>query len=168
MRFHLDTPYPNLANINKLERMKVEFEVKLHSDLELFDLTDQKLKLATSTKVDIGKYSGSLEKGMDFYMFKSKFLRAYSNHPKSLLVKWLVKNHLEGKARECVGSLEDLDEIWERLKSNFGDTRELLMHQFKKITQLGPMHKHKNFELKKHYIQKLFNIMQDVYDIALW
>ena len=157
----------HLANINKLERMKVEFEVKLHSDLERFDLTDQKLKLATLTKVDIGKYSGSLEKGMDFYMFKSKFLRAYSNHPKSLLVEWLVNNHLEGKARECVGSLEDLDEIWERLKSNFGDTQELLMHQFKKITQLGPMHKQKNFELKKHYLQKLVNIMQDVYDIAV-
>ena len=157
----------HLANINKLEGMKFEFELKLHADLENFDLTDQKLKLGTLTKVDIGKFSGSLEKGMDFYMFKSKFIRAYSRHPKSLLVEWLVNNHLEGKARECVGSLEDLDEIWDRLKTNFGDTQELLMHQFKKISSLGPMHKQKTFELKKHYLQKLVNIMQDIHDIAV-
>ena len=157
----------HLANINKLEGMKLEFELKLHADLENFDLTDQKLKLATQTKVDIGKFSGSLEKGMDFYMFKSKFMRAYSKHPKSLLVEWLVNNHLEGKARDCVGSLEDIDEIWERLKTNFGDTQELLMHQFKKINQLGPIQRQKTFELKKHYLQKLVNIMQDIHDIAV-
>ena len=157
----------HLENINRLEGMKLEFEMKLHVDLENYDLTDQKLKLATQTKVDIGKFSGSLEKGMDFYMFKTKFLRAYRNHPKSLLVEFLVNNHLEGKARDCVGSLENLEEIWERLKTNFGDTQELLIHQFKKIKELGPMQRQKNFEMKKHYLQKLVNIMQDIHDLAV-
>ena len=74
---------------------------------------------------------------------------------------------MEGKARDCVGSLENLEEIWERLKTNFGDTQELLIHQFKKIKELGPMQKQKNFEMKKHYLQKLVNIMQDIHDLAV-
>ena len=86
----------------RIENKKSAFEEKLCLDIERFDLTEQKLKLATQTKVDIGKFSGSLEKGLDFYTFKTKFLKAYSNHPKNLLVEWLVNNHLEGKAKDCV------------------------------------------------------------------
>ena len=105
----------------RIEVKKLKFEEKLCEDIEKFDLSDQKLRLATQTNVDIGKFSGSYEKGLDYYTFKTKFYKAYMNHPKSLLVKWLVNNHLEGRAKDCVGSLEDLDEIWTRLKNNFGN-----------------------------------------------
>ena len=157
----------NLQKVVELETLKMEFEEKLQKDLEDFDLTDQKMKLATLTKVDIGKFSGSLDKGFDFYTFKSKFLKAYCSHPKKLLVEWLVNNHLEGKAKECVGALEDLDAIWERLKSTFGSTEQMLMHHFKKIHSMGLQKNVKTLESKMHYMQKLVNIMQDIYDLAI-
>ena len=140
---------------------------KLFKDVNDFDVSDQKLKLATLTKVDIGKFSGSLDKGVDFYTFKSKFLKAYVNHPKSLLVEWLVNNHLEARAKDCVGSLKNLDEIWTRLQNSFGNVEQLLTHQFKKISQLGLMNKQKTFDQKMHFTQRLVNIMQDVYDLAV-
>ena len=155
-----------IMKASKLEKMKEIFEDKLRIDLENYDLSDEKLKLATLTKVNIGKFNGSLEKGVDFYTFKTKFLKAYVNHPKSLLVEWLTNNHLEGRAKECVGSLTSIEEVWDRLKSNFGSTEQMLQHQFKKINQLGPMKSQKSFETKMHYLQNLTNTMQDVYDIA--
>ena len=155
-----------LQAVSRIERYKKLFEEKLHIDLEKYDLTDQKMKLATLTKIDIGKFSGSMERGIDYYTFKSKFLKAYSNHPKTLLVEWLTNNHLEGKAKDCVGSLDCLDDIWTRLQNNFGNTEQMLFYQFKKITRLGHMHKQKSYESKKHYLQSLINTMQDVYEIA--
>ena len=152
--------------LNALEKMKVEFEEKLRLDLEEYDLSDRKLKLAAVTKVNIGKFNGSLEKGMDFYTFKSKFLKAYASYPKALLVEWLTNNHLEGKAKDCIGSLDCVNEIWKRLENNFGNTEEMLQHQFKKINQLGPMRLQKSYESKKHYLQCLVNVMQDVLDLA--
>ena len=155
-----------VLKIEKLGEMKENFEEKLRVDLDKHDLSDEKLKLATLTKIDIGKFTGSMEKGMDYYTFKSKFLKAYSNHPKSLLAEWLVNNHLDGKAKECVGSLENIEEIWKRLSSNFGNTEQMLCYQFKKINNLGYMSKQRTFEAKKHYLQSLVNTMQDVYDVA--
>ena len=150
-----------------LEESKAKFEEKLQEDIEKFDLSDQKMKLATQTTVDIGKFSGSLDKGVDFYTFKTKFSKAYSRHPKTLLVEWLVNNHLEGRAKECVGTLDDLDTIWARLKSNFGNTEQMLLHQFKKIQKMGSLQKVKSHESKMHYLQKLVNSMQDTFDLAV-
>ena len=155
-----------LDKLSKLNICKMDFEEKLRFDLENFDLTDEKLKLATQTKVNIGKFTGSFEKGMDFYTFQSKFQRAYAKYPKSLLVEWLTNNHLEGKAKECIGTLNDIDEIWSRLRSNFGNTELLLDYQFKKLYQLGTMQNLKTFESKRHFVQSLFNAVQVVGDIA--
>ena len=154
------------TKLESLESLKEKFESKLLKDLEEFDLTDQKMKLAVQAKTDIGKFSGSLEKGTDFYTFKSKFLKAYARFPRAIVVERLTNNHLEGRAKECVGTLEDIDAIWDRLKKNFGNTEEMLQFQFKKINQLGHISQQKTFILKKHYLQKLVNVMQDVLDLA--
>ena len=76
---------------------------------------------------------------MDVYTFKTKLTKAYINHLKSLHVDFLENNHLQGKAKDCVGSLEDLNEIWVLLLSNFGDTEKMPRYQFKKVSQLGLM-----------------------------
>ena len=124
------------------------------------------MKLAGSTPVNFGKFSGSLGKGDDFYTFKSKFLKAYSNHPKDMKVHYLKNNHLEGLAKEFVGSLEDIDEIWERLKGNFGNTEVMLKYHFGRINKMGQMHACKSLDSKKTYVQCLINAMSDIKDLA--
>ena len=74
-----------------------------------------------------------------------------------MLVEWLVNNHLEGRAKDCVGSLDDIDEIWARLKKTFGNTEQMLLHYFGKLNKLGHMSKLKSFTAKKHYVQTLIN-----------
>ena len=152
--------------VRKIETCKQSYENKIYEDLVDNDLTEDKLKLAEATKINIGKFSGRLDTGDDFYTFKSKFVKAYDNHPKSLMVEWLKNNHLEGHAKEVVGSLDTMDEIWVRLQSNFGNTELMLMFHFAKINKMGPMFRHKSFNSKKIYVQSLINVMQDVLDLA--
>ena len=47
----------------------------------------------------------------------------------------LKNNHLEGAANLLVRKVDDIDEIWERLKSAYGDPKVLL----KKISQLSKL-----------------------------
>ena len=141
----INRQYVNMMDVSE---MKVAFESKLRIDLEKYDLTDQKLKLSTMVKVDIGKFNGSLEKGMDFYTFKSKFLKAYANYPKTLLVEYLTNNHLQGRAKECVGTLDCIENIWTRLSDHFGNTEEMLKYRFTKVRQLGQMKNQKTYEAK--------------------
>ena len=156
-----------LNKVLLVSELKEEFELKLHQDIEKLDLSDQMLKLAAQTKVNIGKFSGSLDKGLDYYTFKSKFLKAYANHPKTLLVEWLVNNHLEGRAKESIGSLDKLEDIWIRLKDNFGNVDQLLTHHIHKLTQLGSMQKIRSLDQKMFYVQNLVNVMKDTYDLAV-
>ena len=75
--------------VHIIEISKQKYELKVYQDLVENDLTEDKLKLAESTKINIGKFNGCLGTGDDFYTFKSKFLKAYGNHPKNLMVGWL-------------------------------------------------------------------------------
>ena len=156
-----------LKKAQKLDELKELFEVKLHQDIEKLDLSDQMLQLATQTSVDIGKFSGSLDKGLDYYSFKSKFLKAYVNHPKLLIVERLINNHLEGRAKDCIGSLDDLESIWTRLKDNFGNVEQLLAHHIQKMIKFGSMQKLKSHEQKMHYLQDLVNTMKDTLELAI-
>ena len=155
-----------LNKILKIGESKEVFERKLLKDIENLDLSDQMLQLATNSKLNIGKFDGSLDKGLDYYSFKTRFLKRYANHPKALVVELLVTNHLDGRAKDCIGSLDNLDEIWIRLKENFGNVDQLLTHHITKITKLGPMHKIKALEQKMLYVQQLVNIMSDTYELA--
>ena len=156
-----------LLKVKRVDELRDEFEDKLLMDLELYDLTDQKLKLATLTTIDIGRFSGMLERGDDFYTFKTKFMNAYKNHPRNLKVEWLKNNHLEGNAKDCVGSLDDMERIWARLKDNFGNTEQLLLYHFSKINKIGHLSKQKSLSSKKFYVQNLINAMQDVKNLAV-
>ena len=53
--------------VRKIEDMKEKYEKKVHQDLVDNDLTPDKLKLAESTKMNFGKFSGVLGKGDDFF-----------------------------------------------------------------------------------------------------
>ncbi len=150
--------------LSMLEANKFAYEKKVYDDLVANDLTDDKRKLAELTTIDIGYFSGEL--GEDFYTFKSKFLKAYERHPKSLMVDWLKNNHLKGKAKSCVGSLDEIDGIWKRLKDNYGNTEQMLLYHFDRINRLGTMNKQKSYTLKKQYLQTLINSMQDAIDLA--
>ena len=147
-----------------LEKSKTNYDNKVYHDLMINDLTDDKLKLAEQTNIDIGKFSGNA--GEDYYTFKSKFLKRYVHHPKSLMVETLKNNHLAGKAKQCVGSVDDIDNIWKRLKDNFGNTEHMLMHHFSTINKMGSMTKRKSYTEKKHYLQAIINSMQDAINLA--
>ena len=88
------------------------------------------------------------------------------HHPKSLMVEFLKNNHLSGKAKQCVGSLDDMDNIWKRLQDNFGNTEQMLLYHFGAINKMGPMNKRKSYTEKKHYLQALINSLQDSIDLA--
>ena len=155
-----------IDDVSAIDKLKKAYEDKVYSDLVENDLTEEKLKLAELTKIDVGKFNGELGIGDDYYTFKSKFTKAYVNHPKSLTVEWLKNNHLEGPAKDAVGSLDSLDEIWDRLLKNFGDTEQMLKYKFVSIDRMGSMARRKGYKAKNVFVQALVNIMQDVLDLA--
>ena len=56
-----------VASMAQLEKNKLAYEKRAYDDLVANDLTEQKLKLAESIQIDVGKFSGVLGMGDDFY-----------------------------------------------------------------------------------------------------
>ena len=68
--------------LSKLESSKHQYERDVYHVLVANDLTEEKIKLAAATKIEIGKFNGSLGSGDDCYTFKSKFMKAMGITPK--------------------------------------------------------------------------------------
>ena len=68
----------------------------------------------------------------DFYTFCLKFDKLYlEKTPKRLLPDLLKNNHLGDPALTLVKSLDNIDEIWEKLKKAYGNTRPCCSRSFK-------------------------------------
>ena len=96
-------------------------------------------------KIKVPKFRG-YESELDFYTFKSEFEKLISPYVQAkLLPEYLKNNYLEGQALEIVKEIEGIEEIWERLKTSFGNVTILLSNKLSKVVK-GPLWKIKNKE----------------------
>ena len=76
--------------------------------------------------IQLEKFSG-YDSALDFHTFKSDFYRLVVPRIQApLLPDYLKKNFLVGQALELVKEIPDLDTIWDRLKSSYGDVITLM------------------------------------------
>ena len=63
--------------------------------------------------------------------------------------------------------LDSLSEIWDRLKSAYGDTEILLRNKLKEVEKVGPIWKGKDKSKKVQALSKLIFVMNDLQELAL-
>ena len=72
-----------------------------------------------------------------------------------LLPDYLKNNYLEGQAFAIVSEINEIDEIWERLKTLFGNVEMLLNNKLSETIKNGPLWKIKSDEKSIEIITKL-------------
>ena len=102
-------------------------------------------------------FSGLLsENSTDFFTFKTEFREYVDSQGNSIeeQVDLLRKTCLEGAARSIVFHMKTLEEIWEKLRSSYGDPTLLINHKMKELEKLGkcPEHgdKRRNWFIETH------------------
>ena len=74
--------------------------------------------------IKLAKFSG-LNSSRDYYTFKNEFEKLYLlTTPKTMLYDILRKNYLEDPALSLVKNVQNIDEIWKRLKNHM-ETQKL-------------------------------------------
>ena len=85
---------------------------------KLFQVSDLHIKLKT--------FKGYIS-DLDVYTFQMEFEKLYTKAtPKKMLPDLLKYNYLEDPALALVKSVEDIEEIWIRLKGAYGDPKTML------------------------------------------
>ena len=78
----------------------------------------------------------------------------------------LKNNHLEGSALSLVRSVDNVDEIWQRLKSAYGDPKLLLKKKLSEINKISQLSKLKDTERVVAALSQIINTMKDLQHLA--
>lgn len=79
----------------------------------------------------------------------------------------LTNNFLGNPALSLVKGLTDIDEIWDRLKKAYGNTKLLLSRKLGDIKKLEPLSKLKEDPTKVlNVVTRLINILRDLIQLA--
>ena len=153
------------AQVN-IKTLKISYENKVLHEIGKRDLTQKKIKNASILGIELPKFKG-YDFPLDFYNFRSQFEKLIVPRVQAhLLTDYLKNNYLSGQALLTVKEIDNLDQIWERLKLSFGNVNTLLANKLKSIEGSDPLWKLKSDNKIIIGITKLKNLMIELNSLA--
>ena len=117
-------------------------------------------------KIKLSKFSGYDSK-LDVNTFHIKFIKIYKQTtPKRMMSDVLKNNHLGGAAFLLVRSNDNIDEIWKRLKSAYGDPKLLLKKKLSVTNKISQLLKLNNTERVVAALSQIINTLKDLQRLA--
>ena len=148
-----------LANQSKLVYEVFEDHKKImESEIVLRDLGPGKTESASEIKLD--KFTG-VEDGQDFYTFRTKFEKKFRECKRQDAPE-ILKSYLAKEAYESVKEMEILEDIWDRLKRDFGDPHIMLRRKMEKIYKTANIGVRKSSSEVKDAFLSIVNCLTDV------
>lgn len=122
------------------------------------DVSEEKLKSALTLDIDLPKFNGYDSK-IDVYQFRSEFEKLIEpSLQKQYWADYLKKKCLAGGALVLVDQIKDIDDIWKKLISSYGNARILLQNK------IGSLEKHTGFS-KIQGEEKIFLALSSVVNL---
>lgn len=150
---------------DRLIQTKIAYSSKLDSEVKTRELDKRKKFNKSKFEIKLSKFKGYT--GIDYYTFKSDFEKLYlEDTPTENLPDILKNNFLENPALLLVKHVRDIDEIWERLKSAYGDTKIMLSKKTADLGKLDEVLKSSDPEKLIEGLSKTINLMRDLMYLA--
>ena len=113
--------YENLISLKQTFIPDVKHQISLR-ELDKKDLIKE-----ARLNIKLAKFSG-YNYPLDVYTFQNEFEKLHIRTvTRRVLPDLLINNYLSEPALSLVRGLDDIHEIWKRLKATYGDTRMLLV-----------------------------------------
>ena len=161
--FKVDEIMSNYSNISQL---KEDYFKDINNKVKNREITKQKLFIVSKLRIDLLKFSG-YETKLDIYSFQSEFSKIYERTTSKRMTPDLLKNNsLEGSALSLARSMTDIEDIWKRLKSAYGDPKLLMKKKLSQIGNISQLWKIRDQEKLVDALSKIVNMMRDLYQLA--
>ncbi len=150
----------------KLQVCMIKYQDKLHEEIKSRELDKEKNFKSSNLQIKLPKFKG-YDSVLDIYTFKDKYDKLHSSStPKRMMAEHIKNVYLEGSASDFVKRIDDIDEIWTRLKKAFGDPRVMLTKKLSELESIGSLGKVHSAEKSKDALNKLVNVIHDLMKIA--
>lgn len=146
--------------------LKSRYSSLLVAEMANREIIKQESFNSSMLNINLGKYSG-YACAQDIYSFQTAFEKLFlKSTPRSHLAELLKNNYLSDPALLLVKHVDDIDEVWKRLKAAYGDQKILLNKKLGNIRDLNVLWKYKEPEKVIDGLVKIINIMKDLIRLA--
>ena len=146
------------------EEKKIEYEAAIMKEMHERELTRNKIQ-DTKNEIKLALFKGYGSE-LDYYSFKSQFINKYRRYTSRDKVDILKNTYLKGEAFNTVKELRTLDEIWVRLKEEFGNPSRMLKNKLLEILAINPVPRTRKVRERSEAVLKIINLLTDAFKLA--
>ena len=164
--------YPNRAvllktyetSMKNVEMKKTNYESGIMKEMQDRELTRNKIQ-DIKNEIKLPHFQG-YDSELDFYTFKSRFLNKYRRYTSRDMLDILKNSYLKGEAYNTVKELTILDDVWDRLKNDFGNPSRMLKCKLSEVVKIGSFGKFRSIATKSEAVLKTINLLSDIFKLA--
>ena len=173
----LQTPFTKAETLLEVKNLGEQYEslLKLKSDytselnelIQTRDIYKQKLFAESALNIHLEKFSGAPDSAIDYYTFKSNFMKLHERStPRYLLPDLLKNNYLKDPALSMIKSLTDIDSIWKQLQYAYGDVKHLLSKKLSLLGNIDNLSRAKGANNVAFALSKIINVTKELIQLA--
>ena len=116
--------------------------------------------------IKLPKFSG-YDSSTDIYTFQTDFEKIHlADTPSDIVPDLLKNNYLADPALSLVKSVEDINEIWKRLKQAYGNPKILLQKKLRELNNFDTASHRKDYTKTELWMSKIIMVMKDLSKLA--
>jgi len=160
------SPSPDLHEVSKdydqLKRIFNSYLTSIIAEYDERDIETSKTFKASSINIKLPVFNG-YKSSVDIYRFQSDFEKLHAKRtPKNCLPDLLKNNYLGEPALSLVKHLDDIQEIWDRLKSSYGSPKILLQRKLNELNSINQLFRARDPERLANGLAVLITMMKDL------
>ena len=146
----------------RTRRSTAGYQSRVKDELSSRDISKHLTFKESILKIKLSKFGGFNSK-TDIYTFQNDFEKLHlRNTPRCYLPDLLRNNYLEDPALSMVRGENNIDNIWRRLQSSYGDTKILLNNKLSELSKIEHVSKCKNQTKIAESLGKIISTMKDL------
>ena len=154
------------TSYSKLVESKEKYVVSLQSEILQREIKKKENFKKSKLSIKLPKFSG-YDSSTDVYTFQTDFEKIHlADTPSDIIPDLLKNNYLTDPALSLVKSVEDIEEIWKRLKQAYGNPKILLQKKLRELDNFDTSSNRKDYTKAELWISKIIMVMKDLSKLA--
>ncbi len=151
---------------SELVQLKNEYVESIQFEFSQREIKKKESFKRSNLSIKLDKFSG-YDSPNDIYTFQSDFEKIHlKDVPTDSLPAMLKSKYLADPALSLVKSVENIDEIWKRLKQAYGSPKHLLKKKFRELNNMDPASRSKDPGKNELWMSKIVTVMKDLAKLA--
>ena len=155
-----------ITRYEELTTLKGDYMERLKNEISEREINKHQLMKEKILNIKLAKFNG-LNSSRDYYIFKDEFEKLHlQTTAKTMLPELLRNSYLEDPALSLVKNIQNIDEIWKRLKKAYGDNKIILSKRLTELENLEPIWKIKSPAKIAESLAKIISTIKDLMELS--